>query len=325
MSADACIAPAQPTPIAELYRQVWRHAAGARGAFAAALAMLGGSQALKLALPWLAAQAINCLQTGGRAGLPQAGLWIAAILALNALSWALHGPARVMERGVALRVRRRAADTLYARLVQAPLAWHEQHHSGDLQQRVAQASGALQAFTQTQFIYLQNAIQLVGPLLALWWLSTLTGALALVGFVLIGAAVLRFDRALLRLAVQENEAERRYGARLVDFVGNISAIASLRLQRATRALLDTRLVAAFAPLSRSIVINEWKWCLVDLSTVTLGWALVAAYALSRLGAEGPAGAAPLLIGSLFMVHQYAQQAAGVLCSMAANFQGLALA
>ncbi len=320
-----------PTPIAQLYRQIWQHAQGARLQLAAALSMLGASQALKLALPWLAAQAINSIQTAGRNGLATAGLWIAAILALHAGSWLLHGPARVLERGVALRVRRSAAALLYARLAQAPLAWHEQQHSGELQQRVAQASSALQGFTQTQFIYLSNVIQIVGPLLALWWLSTVTGALALVGFVLIACAVLRFDRRLVTLAVQENDAERRYAARLMDFVGNIGAVASLRLQAATKRLLDARLVAVFQPLSRSIVINEWKWCTVDLSTVALGWALVAVYAAATLGGgvpgvpgPGAAGAVggTLLIGSLFMVHQYAQQAAGVLGSMAAHYQGL---
>lgn len=317
--ASAHLPPA-PTPIAELYRQVWHHARGMRVRFIAALSMLGGSQLMKLALPWLAAQAINAIQTGGSAGMHTALAWIGAILALQCASWALHGPARVLERGVALGVRRSVADALYVRLSAAPLAWHDQHHSGDLQHRVGQASGALYGFTQTQFIYLSNLIHLAGPLVALWMLSLLTGSLALVGFVCIAVAVLRFDRALMALAGLENVAERRYAARLLDFVGNISAVASLRLQAATRALLDQRLVAVFQPLKRSIVLTEWKWCAVDLATIGLGWALVIAYAAQHLSA---ASGAPLLIGSLFMVHQYAQNAAGVLCSMAANYQGLA--
>ncbi|MCY7315284.1 MAG: ABC transporter ATP-binding protein/permease, partial [Rubrivivax sp.] len=323
-----------PTPIAELYRQIWHHARGARLQLAAALSMLSASQGLKLALPWLAAQAINSVQTAGREGLSTAGLWITAILVLHVGVWLLHGPARVLERRVALRVRRSAAGLLYARLAQAPLAWHEQQHSGELQQRVAQASSALQGFTQTQFIYFSSVIQIVGPLVALWWLSTLTGALALAGVVLVAGSVLVFDRRLVALAVQENDAERRYAARLLDFVGNIGAVASLRLQAATKRLLDARLLAVFQPLARSIVINEWKWCTVDLATVALGWALVAVYAAATLGVGVGAGTGAgtgiglgtgggtLLIGSLFMVHQYAQQAAGVLGSMAANYQGL---
>jgi ATP-binding cassette, subfamily B, bacterial len=306
---------------------MWLHAHGARARLLAALGLQFASQVLKLALPWMAAQAINAIQLAGRPGLSVAATWVGLSVALHVVSWMLHGPARVLERGAALQVRRSITDRLYGRLMEAPLAWHDRHHSGDLHHRVMQASGALYGFTQTQFVYLQNALQLGGPLLALWWLSALTGSVALGGFVLIGAAVLGFDRRLMALAGQENHAERRYAARLLDFIGNISALASLRLQQATRALLDVRLAAVFKPLSRSIVLNEWKWCTVDLATVVLGWALVMLYVVSTAataaGGVAAAAGATLLIGNLFMVHQYAQQAAGVLCSLAANYQGLA--
>ncbi|WP_207185124.1 ATP-binding cassette domain-containing protein [Rubrivivax gelatinosus] len=314
------LTPAPPAAIGEMYQHLWAHAHGARARLVTALAMLSGSQLLKLGMPWLAAKAIDTLQTQGRAGLSEAGLWIAAILGLSLLIWLLHGPARVMERSVAVRVRRSVAAAMYTRLVHAPLAWHDRHHSGDLQHRVAMSATALCDFTQNQFIYLQNIINVAGPLAALWLLSHQTGMLAIVGFVTIGAVILRFDRALMRLATAENLAERRYAARLLDFVGNISALASLRLQQATERLLDTRLAAVFVPLQRAIVLTEWKWCAVDLFGLALSWGLVVAYALTS---AAPAAGGVMLIGSLFMVYQYAQQASGVLGSIAANYQNLA--
>ena len=283
-------APVVPTRLTDLYRHVWVHAEGARLKFAAALSMLGSSQLLKLGTPWIAAQAINSIQTGGRAGLPAAGGWIAAIVGLQLLTWLLHGPARVMERSVALRVRRSVADLLYVRLSRAPLTWHEAHHSGDLQHRVHQASTALGTFSQSQFIYLQNFINIAGPLVALTMLSALTGWMAVAGFVVTSIVIIRFDRALMVLAAQENQADRRYAARLLDFVGNISAVASLRLQEATRRLLDNRLLAVFEPLRRTIVLNEMKWCSVDLLTLGLTWGLVVTYAITATGpAAGAAG------------------------------------
>ncbi|MBK1689539.1 multidrug ABC transporter ATP-binding protein [Rubrivivax gelatinosus] len=305
--------------MAQMYRHLWHHAQGMRARLGAALAMQTGAQLLKLALPWLAAQAIDTLQTRGASGLADAGLWILAIVGTSLALWALHGPARVLERSVAVRVRAGVADAMYTQLVHAPLAWHERHHSGELQHRVAMTGTALYDFTQSQFIYLQNTINVAGPLVALALLSRQTGALALVGFVAIGTVILRFDRALMRLAADENLAERRYAARLLDFVGNISAVASLRLQAATRGLLATRLAAVFVPLRRAIVLTEWKWCAVDLLGLGLSWGLVVAYALSA----APAAGGTLLIGSLFMVYQYAQQASGVMGSIAANYQNLA--
>lgn len=313
-------AAAAPTRLTGLYREVWFHARGARAQFVAALGLLGSAHGLKLAFPWMAAQAINSIQTGGASGLPAAASWIAAIVGLQVLTWMLHGPARLMERNVGLRVRRSLADSLYARLSRAPLAWHERHHSGDLQHRVHQAGTALGSFSQSQFIYLQNLINLAGPVIALMLLSRLTGMLAIVGFVATAVVILRFDVALMQLAARENQAERRYAARLLDFVGNISAVASLRLQDATRKLLDTRLLAVFEPLRRTIVLNELKWCSVDLLTVVLTWGLVVVYALTR---PSVAAGGTVLIGSLFMIYQYAQQASGVLGAMASNYQNLA--
>ena len=313
-------AAAAPARLTDLYREVWSHARGARAQFVAALGLLGSAHGLKLAFPWMAAQAINSIQTGGADGLPAAASWIAAIVGLQVVTWMLHGPARLMERNVGLRVRRSLADSLYARLSRAPLAWHERHHSGDLQHRVHQAGTALGSFSQSQFIYLQNLINLAGPVIALMLLSRLTGMLAIVGFVATAVVILRFDVALMQLAARENQAERRYAARLLDFVGNISAVASLRLQDATRKLLDTRLLAVFEPLRRTIVLNELKWCSVDLLTVVLTWGLVVVYALTR---SSVAAGGTVLIGSLFMIYQYAQQASGVLGAMASNYQNLA--
>jgi len=73
-------------------------------------------------------------------------------------------------------------------------------------------------------------------------------------------------------------------------------------------------------VKKSIVVNEVKWCTVDLLSIALTWGLVVGYAW-RSGDGGGA----LLIGSVFMVYQYAQQAGGVLCSIASNLQGFARA
>ena len=319
----AAAGPALPTPpaatYAALYRQMWGHAAGARARLVLAFTLLVGSQLVKLIVPWLAAQAIDTLQKGSVAGgtIGSALPWVGAILAAFIVSWALHGPGRVLERSVAIRVRNAITMSLYQRLTHSPLAWHDRHHPGELQHRMGQSSRALYDFTQCQFLYLQSGVNLVGPLLALSLLSPLCGAIALIGLALIATLLFGFDSALMRLAHAENVAERRYSAALLDCLGNMSTLLSLGLTRSTQRRLQQRRDAVNAPLSRAIVINEWKWCAVDLLSIFLTWSLVAAYAWQ----SGGAGA--LLLGSIFMVYQYAQQAGGVVCAMASHLQGFA--
>lgn len=308
----------EPTGVGRLYAEVWRYAEGVRARWLAATSLLVGSTLVKLSLPWMAAQAINTLQAGGPGAMTQAALWIGMIVLAVVVSWGLHGPGRILERGVGVKVRQGVSDALYAKLTRAPLVWHDRHHSGEVQHRVGMASNALGDFAQTQFIYLQNAVNLIGPVVALTLLSQAAGAIALVGYLVVAVVIVRFDRSLMRLARRENDANRRYNAGLLDFIGNISTVTSLRLQKATRALVGQRLDAVFEPLRRSIVLTEAKWCAVDLLTVTLTWSLVAVYAWQAHSAGGA-----LLIGSLFMIYQYANQAGGVIGSMAANFQNFA--
>ncbi|RZI96764.1 MAG: ABC transporter ATP-binding protein, partial [Variovorax sp.] len=301
--------------VRELYRALWKFAAGARGQLIGASALLTGSQLIRLTMPWLAAQAINALQRGEITG---SGRWIALLMAVYLVSWLLHGPGRVLERNVGVRVRETLADTLYARIAGAPLAWHAGHHSGELQHRVHQASRALSDFAQNQFVYLQNAVNFVGPLFALALLSATSGAVALVGYVVIALVILRFDRALMLLARIENDADRRYVSALLDFIGNASTVIGLRLQQASRVLLGRRMQAVSAPLKRTVVINEGKWFAVDLMGLGLTWTLVVLYVLQT---RTPGQA--VMLGGVFMIYQYAQQTASVVGSMAANFQSFA--
>lgn len=299
----------------ELYRALWRHAHGARRELLGAAGLLSAAQLLRLTMPWLAAQAINALQQGQ---MEVAGRWIVYLIGIYLLSWLLHGPGRILERNVGVRVRERLADQLYARIASAPLAWRDGRHSGELQHRVVQSSRALSDFAQNQFGYLQSAFNFVGPIVALALLSRTSGAIAVTGYVVIAIIILRFDRTLMQLARAENDAERRYAAALLDFVGNAGTVIGLRLQAASRKLLGHRMDAVMAPLRRAVVVNEGKWFAVDLLGMGLTWILVVVYVLQ---ARQPGQA--VLLGTVFMIYQYAQQAATVVGAMAANFQSFA--
>jgi len=304
--------------VRELYRALWRFAAGKRHLLFVSTTLLTLAEVSRLAIPWLAGQAINTIQREGTDGLPRAGMLMAAVFGVSVAAWCLHGPGRFVERSVAVRVRETLSDTLFRRLVGLPLAWHETHHSGETLHRVDRTTQALTGFAQNQFVYLQNVVSLVGPVVALALLSWQTGLAAAAGYALIGIVILRFDAAMMRLADAENRGERRYSAALVDFLGNVGTVLALRLQQAAAKLLGERLVAVFEPLKRSIVVNESKWASVDLANVALWCSLVALYAWLAQRGDGT-----LLLGNVFMVYQYAQQAGGVVVSIAANYQQFA--
>jgi ATP-binding cassette subfamily B protein len=301
-----------------LYRNLWRYAAGARLRVVLVGLMLTGAALLELVSPWLAAQAINALQKNQSGALLHAGGYVGAILAVSLLAWALHGPGRVGERKIALRIRQQFTDALYAKLMRLPMSWHDRHHSGDVQQRIGQSSMALYNFAQSQFTYLKSGVHFIGAAAALVLFSPLLGSLALLGYIGVGYLMHRFDGALMRLAAAENAAERKYQSKMLDFLGNVSTVFSLRMQQGSRQLVNQRLADVFVPLRKSIVLVEAKWCAADLLSLVLTWGLVVAAAWPSEQSGGV-----VLLGSVFLVHQYAQQARGVVLSAADKFQSFA--
>jgi ATP-binding cassette, subfamily B, bacterial len=307
-----------------LYKELWAQSYGERRVLVTAMLLLIAAQAVLLAIPYLAGHAINALQLQGAAGMVEAGKWLLLVVLVTAGSWVVHGPGRILERNVALTVRRRISAGLVAKLFSLPLTWHEANHSAATAHRVQQSSHALTAFAQSQFIYLNSAMRLVGPIVALWWLRPAVGAAALAGLAVICASVLGFDRAMIRLARQENDAERNYAATLTDSLSNSTTLLALRQQRPIAALLEQRLQAIFAPLRRSIVLNEAKWCTVDISSKALSCSLVALYAwLATSSALTAAKQHALMLGSVYMVWEYASQAGGVVSALASHFQTFA--
>lgn len=307
-----------------LYKHLWEQSHGRRAQLLGAVFLLLTAQCVLLSVPYFAGRAINVLQASGAAGIGQAGLWLSLVVGATALSWVFHGPGRLLERNVALEIRRRISGGLFQRLLSLPLSWHEANHSGVTAHRVQQSSSALSAFTQSQFIYLSSAVRLVGPIVALWLLQPYVGMSAIVGFVLICVSVVGFDRAMIRLAHRENDAERRYSAALLDALGNITSVFALRQARAINDLIQRRLEAIFAPLRRSIVLNEAKWCTVDVCSKVLSCSLVALFAwLAVRHTDASVGQKTLMLGSLYMVWEYASQAGGVISTFASNFQNFA--
>lgn len=302
-----------------LYFNMWRYAAGARLKLGLTWLMLVGAALMELLSPWLGAQALNALQKNGTQALSTAAYYGAAILAAAVVAWALHGPGRVGERRIALVVRKNFTDALYAKLMRLPLAWHERHHSGEVQQRISQASLALHNFTQNQFHYIKAIVHFLGAAMAIMLFSPMLGSIAVIGYSLAGMIMVRFDVALMRLAKEENAAERKFQSRLLDFLGNISTVMAFRMQDSSRRLVDERLGKVFVPARKSITLVEVKWCIADLFSVALTWGLVAAavWMSNRDGA--------ILIGGIFLVHQYAQQARTVVLALADKFQTVARA
>jgi ABC-type multidrug transport system fused ATPase/permease subunit len=305
-----------------LYRELWRHAHGIRLALIGSMLLLISAQLLLLTIPYLIGRAFNILQARGGDGAGDAALWLLTVLAAALASWLAHAPGRILERNVALAVRERVATGLTERLLSFPLSWHDRNHSVASAHRVKQSSAAIGSFAESQFAYLSSAVRLVGPVVALFVIHPWVGGLAALGLIVISLSVVGFDRAIVRLAIRTNDADRRYGSVLADALGSATTVFALRQVRPFVRLLRHRVEQLFEPLKRMIVINEAKWFVVDMSSRILSCCLVGLYAWLVLH-HGASGGQGLMLGSVYMVWEYAVQAGAVVASVATNFQTFA--
>lgn len=321
MDIDDTQSGAKGSPLLLLYRELWTQARGSRGALVGGMLLLIGAQLVLLAVPYLVGKAFNALQTRGDAAAGDAALWLFAVLGATLASWLIHGPGRILERNVALGVRKRVATALTERLLAFPLSWHDSNHSVASAHRVQQSSAALGNFAESQFIYLSGVVRLIGPITALLVINLMVGSMAAVGLVAICWSVIGFDRSIVRLAIRTNDAERRYTSVLADALGNATSVLALRQTRQFINLLQHLVDNVFGPLKRMIFINEAKWCVVDITSRLLSCCLVGLYAWLVL--RSPADGQRLMLGSVYMVWEYALQAGTVIAAVATNFQTFA--
>lgn len=309
-----------PSPrrgLLRLYGALWHFAAGSRHLVVLFFALLIAAQLTRLAMPYFFGTAVNALQDARAQDIGAAAEALLLMLAAGVAGWLLHGPGRVVERFTALRIRERFSDAIYAKLMRLPMGWHETHHSGETIQRVGKANLALFGFAQNQYTYLRNAVGLFGPLVALFAISAPVGLAAVAAYAVLGAVVLRLDRTMARLIDDENVAERRYTAELVDSLGNVATVLTLRLEQATRSAMMRRLHAVFAPLRRNIVVNEAKWLTIELFGQVLRVGLVAFYGWLEWRSAGV-----IMVGTAVMVYQYSEQIGEVVGSFATQWQDI---
>src|SRR5256885_6489894 len=190
--------------VANLYATLWRHAEGRRAKVVFFVVLLVMAQVVRLTIPWFFGEAVNALQAQGMEGITRARNDLLLMLAAVGVAWTMHGPARIVERFTALVVRERFADALHAKALALPVRWHEQHHSGDTLHRMTRATSSLASFAQSQFIYLQNTVSVVGPIAALFLISRATGAAAVGGYAALGYFVGGIGALLVPVLPGEN-------------------------------------------------------------------------------------------------------------------------
>ncbi|KTC66659.1 multidrug ABC transporter ATPase/permease (plasmid) [Legionella adelaidensis] len=267
--------------------------------------------------PYAFGRTIDLLQHFSHDKLHQILFWLIFGVMLHPLFWLFHGPARVVERNVALKIQQTFLHTLYQKLTQLPLKWHQNHHSGDIITRINRACTALKKFAEDQFIYIQTLVRFLISIGFLFWISIPIGCLSLLTCVLATIAVVFYDRKLVVLYERENEAENHIGAGLFDYISNMTTVLTLRLGKLTSFNLVKRLAAIWPFYKPEVILNEVKWFVMNIIITVVQAIILLGYILIQIENMNT-----ILIGTVVMIFRYQWDLSDVFYTLSQHYSEL---
>src|SRR3990167_10473428 len=214
-------------PYFDLISTIWRYGVPWRNAIVGYYFAYVIAQAALGLSPYAFGRTIDLLQNFKPERLSEVIFWLVIGVVVILVFWLFHGPARIVERTVALKIQQIYRLHLYEKLSHLPLNWHQDHHSGNIITRLNRAATALRQFAENQFIYIETIVKFSVSIGFLLWLSIPVGILSVLASSVVTYIVILFDRKLIPLYAAENEIDNHVGAVLFDYISNMTTILTL--------------------------------------------------------------------------------------------------
>ncbi len=263
-------------PYFSLLSTAWQYARRERWRYLLIYSLFFVATLSSMALPVVFGWFIEQMQLEGTDAIASAWKYIGLLMALHFFYWSLHFPGRIMERALAFRLSRNMLEELYHKTLQLPVAWHQDHHSGNTINRVRKAYEALKTFFDFGFAYFSTVVSLVFALVGILYFAPLFGGIAIGISVLIFAMIMQFDKPFIAATMETNERENELSSALFDSLSNIATVITLRLEKRMETNIGDRIQRIWPPFKRVTYINESKW-------FSVGTAIRVLYAVIVLG------------------------------------------
>lgn len=296
-----------------LVSALWKYAGSERPKIVLYVLMLIAANAVWLFEPYVIGKILNAVQRS-ETDPDSFGSIVTSLLLLASLSlgfWLFHGPARVIERTVAFRVRVAFKHHLFSVVTALPLQWHKNNHSGQTINRMSKATGALFDFSENSYQIIEMFVRPIGALVALFILFPAAAITAILAMSLACGLVFLFDKVLLPLYDRINEKEHFVASALHDYVTNITTVITLRLEALAHSELLKRMNDYFPLFRREVRLNEVKWFLATMAIALTTAGVLGGYAYVTLSV----GIVPL-VGTFFMLYEYLQRIGGAFYTFA---------
>jgi ATP-binding cassette, subfamily B, bacterial len=304
-------------PYLSMLVTAWRYAGKERRRYVLIYSMFLFSNLLDASIPIIWGLFINDIQQNGWRVLQSAWLYAGAYVLIKLLGWCFHGPARVMERQLAFNISRNYLHETYHKALHLPVRWHQEHHSGATINRIRKAYEAIMGFFEGGFEYLHTFFKFAFSFLAMIYFAPVFGLVATALGTLVVFIILKFDKPYIRTLNEVNEKEHIVSSTLFDSLSNIVTVITLRLEKRMESGLLRKVADVLPPFRRNVMINEWKWFIVDILVAVIYGVILAGYVWQNW-APGEV----FLIGGLVTLMGYVERFTSVFHNIAYQYTNI---
>jgi len=251
-------------PYLFLLQVCWQYAGKMRFKYVLIYSAFAASNLVQAAVPIIWGMYINDLQQNGANALQRTWIFALAYIGIKLADWGFHGPARIVERKLAFFIAKNFMDEYYHKVLQLPVKWQQDHHSGEIINRIRKAYESVRSFFERGFEYVHTLAKFFISFIAMLYFSPAFGGVAVVLGIVVVFTIFQFDKPYIKSLEQQNEEEHKVSASLFDSLSNVVTVITLRLQGRLRQTLLGRIMAVWPPFRKNVSINEWKWFVTDL-------------------------------------------------------------
>ncbi|NPE27016.1 ABC transporter ATP-binding protein [Methanococcoides sp. SA1] len=302
-------------PILTMAKAEWRYLGPNRKKFVLQILLFAMAALIGLLSPWLVGQIFNSIQSGQVATqeeLTNLFVMISFLLVIKIAFWIFHGSARIMEILTAFKTHEIYANSKIKKIVELPVSWHKDHHSGDTIDRVNKARLSLQSYAQHQtFQLVYILVEIFGALGIIFFINPKIGAFALLFCSLILGTTMSLDKKIKKIMKTINKYDHQLSASIFDYLSNIITVITLRLKEVVRKKINEKVRAPWKDYKKSTYLIELKWGLASLAIVAMTVIILIYQAWNDFTTTGI-----ILIGTLYMLYSYLEKVGHAFFSLA---------
>ncbi len=284
-----------------LLHRFWRYSKGNRVWVTLYVTLFIIANGISALWPLAVARLLNLVQEKGitHESLPNLSLYLGSFLLLGLGFWVFHGPARFIEQVNAFLVRANYKKYLLDGVMDLPIKWHSEHHSGDSIDKVEKGTTALFRFSNTTFQLIESAVRLVSSFILLAYFNFYSVFVVMAVIFVAINIIAKFDKILVRQYRSIFAKENKISEKIFDSISNITTVVVLRIEKLVASAIFQKIMEPLPLVRKNVRVNETKWFVVSMCSHLMTVLVLGLYFIQKMSSDSV-----VLVGTMYALYGY---------------------